>query len=61
MQLRILGLLVGLLSIVSALSASGNKLLVILEEESEKSKYSIFWNDLAGNNISTQTLSIESY
>ena len=48
MQLRIIGLLVGLLSLVSALSAQGNKLLVILEEEAEKSKYSQFWGDLQG-------------
>lgn len=46
MRLRILGLLVGLLSLVSALSATGSKLLVVLEEEAEKSKYSQFWADL---------------
>jgi len=46
MRLRLLGLLLGLLSIVSALSAQGNKLLVILDEEAEKSKYSQFWTDL---------------
>ncbi|KAK5170605.1 oligosaccharyl transferase glycoprotein complex, beta subunit [Saxophila tyrrhenica] len=46
MRLRILGLLIGLLGFVSALSAQGNKLLVILEEESEKAKYSQFWSDL---------------
>ena len=46
MKLRILGLFIGLLSIVSALSATGNKLLVILEEESERNKYSQLWGDL---------------
>ncbi|KAK3722954.1 oligosaccharyl transferase glycoprotein complex, beta subunit [Vermiconidia calcicola] len=46
MRLPLLGLLLGLLSFVSALSATGNKLLVVIEEESEKSKYSQFWNDL---------------
>lgn len=48
MQLRILGLLLGLLSIVSALSAVGNKLLVVIDDESEKGKYGLFWADLEG-------------
>jgi len=42
----LLGLLLGLLSFVSALSAVGGKLLVIIEDESERSKYSTFWTDL---------------
>ena len=46
MRLRILGLLLGLLSFVSAFSATGNSLLVILEEESEKNKHSQLWADL---------------
>ena len=46
MRLRLWGLLLALLSVVSALSASGNKLLVVIEEEAEKSKYSQFWKDL---------------
>nr|POF22332.1 dolichyl-diphosphooligosaccharide--protein glycosyltransferase subunit wbp1 [Quercus suber] len=46
MRLSLLGLLVGLLSVVSALSSGGNKLLVIIEEEAEKTKYSQFWSDL---------------
>lgn len=41
-------LLLGLLSAVSALSSSGNKLLVVLEELSEKSKYSKYFGDLEG-------------
>ncbi|RAL68495.1 hypothetical protein DID88_007223 [Monilinia fructigena] len=39
-------LLLGLLSAVSALSSGGNKLLVVLEELSEKSKYSKYFGDL---------------
>lgn len=41
-------LLLGLLSAVSALSSDGNKLLVVLEELSEKSKYSKYLGDLEG-------------
>lgn len=41
-------LLLGLLSAVSALSSGGNKLLVVLEELSEKSKYSKYFGDLEG-------------
>lgn len=52
MLLRIWGLLLSLVSIVSALSATGNKLLVILEEESERNKYSQFWADLESEYIS---------
>ncbi|KAK5110679.1 hypothetical protein LTR85_000761 [Meristemomyces frigidus] len=46
MQLRLLGLLLGLLAFVSALSAQGGQLLVVLEEQGERSKYSQFWSDL---------------
>ena len=46
MRSVLLGLLLGLLSIVSALSAAGSKLLVIIEDEAERSKYSTFWTDL---------------
>lgn len=48
MRLSVFGLFLGLLSFVSALSATGSKLLVVLEEDSEKSKYSQFWTDLEG-------------
>ncbi|TAQ86221.1 hypothetical protein B7494_g5459 [Chlorociboria aeruginascens] len=41
-------LLLGLLSIVQALSSSGNKLLVILEDAAEKGKYSKYFADLEG-------------
>ena len=59
MQLRLLGLLLALLNFVAALSATGSKLLVILEEESEKTKYSVFWKDLAGTYIFTKVCVIE--
>lgn len=39
-------LLFALVGAVSALSSVGNRLLVILEEASEKDKYSKFWADL---------------
>ncbi|TKA68962.1 hypothetical protein B0A55_06605 [Friedmanniomyces simplex] len=46
MRLRLFGLLLGLLGFVSALSAQGQKLLVVIEDESDKSKYSQFWSGL---------------
>ena len=45
--LSYLSLLV-LLGIAQALSSSGNRLLVVIEEASEKAKYSTFWGDLEG-------------
>jgi len=48
MRLFSFGLLLGLLSLVSALSAVGNKLLVVIEDEADKSSYSQFWTDLEG-------------
>lgn len=41
-------LLVGLLGLTQALSSSGNRLLVVVEDASEKDKYSQFWGDLEG-------------
>ena len=41
-------LLLGLLSVVQAVSSSGNKLLVVLEELADKSKYSKYLADLEG-------------
>ena len=41
-------LLLGLLAIVQAASSSGNKLLIVLEELAEKSKYSKYFGDLKG-------------
>ena len=39
-------LLLALLGVVQALSSSGARLLVVLEELTEKDKYSEFWEDL---------------
>lgn len=41
--------LLALLSLVQALSSSGNRLLVVIEEAAEQSKYSKFWTDLEGD------------
>ena len=41
-------LLLGLFAAVNALSHSGNRLLVVLEESAEKEKYSKFLGDLEG-------------
>jgi hypothetical protein len=41
--------LLALLSLVQALSSSGNRLLVVIEEAAEKSKFSKFWTDLEGD------------
>lgn len=41
-------LILGLLGIASALSTSGNRLLVVLEELAEKDKYSKFFGELKG-------------
>jgi hypothetical protein len=46
-------LLLWLSAVVSALSESGNRVLVVLEEAGEKDKYSTFWGDLEGRIIST--------
>ena len=46
-------LVLGLLGIASAISTSGNRLLVILEELAEKDKYSKFFGGLTGNKIQT--------
>lgn len=37
-----------LLALAQALSSSGNRLLVVIEEAAEKEKYSQFWDDLEG-------------
>lgn len=41
-------LLLCLVSTVAAVSSSGSKLLVVLEDAAEKSKYSKFWKQLEG-------------
>jgi hypothetical protein len=40
--------LFALLGAVQAISSVGNRLLVVLEDESEKSSFSQFWTDLEG-------------
>ena len=40
--------LLTLLSIVQAISSSGNRVLIVIEEASEKEKFSQFWGDLEG-------------
>lgn len=37
-----------LLGLAQAISNSGNRLLVVIEEAAEKDKYSKFWGDLEG-------------
>lgn len=41
-------LLLALVGLVQALSSSGNRLLVVLEELAEREKYSKFFGDLEG-------------
>ena len=41
-------LLLGLVSLVKAISISENRLLVVIEEAAEKFKYSTLWKDLEG-------------
>ena len=40
--------LLALVSLAQALSSTGNRLLVVIEEAAEKTKYSQFWGDLEG-------------
>lgn len=40
-----------LLAAVNALSSSGSRLLVVLDESTEKSAYSTLWSDLEGKHI----------
>jgi len=44
-------LLLGLVAIVQAISSSGNRVLVVLEELAEKSKYSKYLGDLEGMEV----------
>jgi oligosaccharyltransferase complex subunit beta len=48
MRHLVIPLLLALLGIVQALSSAGERLLVVLEEESEKASFSQFWADLEG-------------
>lgn len=42
----LLPFLFSVLSLVQALSSTGNRLLVVVEDAAEKAKYSTFWGDL---------------
>jgi len=53
-------LLLGLLSLTRALSSSGNRLLVVIEEAAEKDKYSQFWGDLEGMSGAIESISLDS-
>ena len=46
MKLYLVSLLLGIFSVVSALSAAGSKLLVVIDADTDKVKYSQFWADL---------------
>ena len=46
MRWSIFSLLVALVGFTSALSASGNRLLVVLEDSGKQGLYSKFWTDL---------------
>ena len=46
----------GFLSLVRGLSSSGNRLLVVIEEAAEQTKYSQFWGDLKGASRSVKAL-----
>jgi oligosaccharyltransferase complex subunit beta len=52
MRLSIFPLLFSLLGAVAAISASGNRLLVVLEDSTLKPLYSKFWADLECKAIS---------
>ena len=41
-------LFISLLSLVQALSSSGSRMLIAIEDTAEKEKYSAFWEDLEG-------------
>ena len=51
-------LLLALLGVVQALSSSGDRLLVVLEELAEKDKYSEFWEDLQCGQLQSSTPSL---
>lgn len=50
-------LAVCLLGVVNALSATGGRLLVVLDDVADKDKYSQFWGDLQGEHISIYPVS----
>ncbi len=51
-------LLLGLLSVVEAVSSSGNRLLVVLDDLAEKAKYSKYIADLEGMRIALAQLAL---
>ena len=46
MQWAVSCLLLALVNVVQALSSTGSRLLVVVEEAAEKAKYASFWADL---------------
>lgn len=56
MRLFVSLLIFGLLALIEAISSSGNRLLVVIEEAAEKAKYSTLWKDLEGLLSSAQVL-----
>jgi hypothetical protein len=48
MRSLVLSILLALLGVVQAISSTGNRLLVVLEDESQKASFSKFWSDLEG-------------
>ena len=53
-------LLLVLVSLAQAISTTGNRLLVVIEEAAEKVKYSTLWKDLEGmSNYALTVLPIE--
>jgi oligosaccharyltransferase complex subunit beta len=56
MRLPLLGLFLGFVSFVAALSTQGSQLLVVIEDVADKSKYSQFWSDLEGKQANHRTL-----
>ena len=51
-------LLLALVGVAQALSYTGRRLLVVIEDASEKDKYSRFWGDLEGTPISLFSLTM---
>jgi oligosaccharyltransferase complex subunit beta len=53
MRLPLFGLFLAFVSFVAAISTQGSKLLVVIESDADKSKYSQFWSDLEGEQYTT--------
>jgi oligosaccharyltransferase complex subunit beta len=52
MRLFLSFIVLAFLGLVQALSSSGSRLLVVLEEAAEKALFSTFWADLEGRSAS---------